>query len=248
MLTVHVIVTARITGNLVAMLTGQEKLLEFFWNSESFEKTIGLLPRARSQRGKRSPRRWARMRMFLVIFGMVLCYAAGVYYRIGQIAQSIGARWVLPVKIIGVCMAAGLIVYDSLSYLLLRNSAMVLAEYIRAQLEAFKECRRSSSINLQNKVSGQIESIRLNMSKVKKLKESLNNIWNWPLMVASASLVIMNCIVFNGIFHDGFKQEIWLSITYALHASLCFIDLAFASQALVDEVRKRDNENLTYVL
>ncbi|CAN7995160.1 unnamed protein product [Ixodes hexagonus] len=245
LLVVHGVITARISVNLAAMWAGPKRLLVFFRHTEAFEKATGFVPSTRRSLLTSSTLRWSALRAFLACSGMVACYSASIEFLMGVlVADIVGPRWVLPLRALALFVTIAVILYDAITYLFLRSSGTVLVEYVHAQLESFRKCTQPRTTRSLSGVCGHMEAIRLNMSEIKKFKESLNSIWLAPLVVAAASIVTMDCVVLEPLFHDGLKRELWWGSAYALYATLCFIDLSYVSQALVDEARKLKDATL----
>lgn len=129
--------------------------------------------------------------------------------------------------------------------LVLRCCAKVLVEYIQVEVQGFQEGGKLQNIHLHSQSQREIEATRLRMNNIRKLKESFNEIWEGPLILACASTIMVDCVVLDAMFHDGIRKELWLAAVYSLYSSLCFIDLAYTGQSLIDEVGQGTVQDLT---
>ncbi|CAN8022448.1 unnamed protein product [Ixodes persulcatus] len=237
MLVVLCVVAVKLTTNLAVMFTKPDQLLAFFRNSEAFETKTGFSARSYSLLHS-AAHRWNAVRALAAFMGLVMYFSLAEWFIMVELRQSVPTQWSVPVGILGFFMGTGFILYDSLSYFFLRNCTNVLIEYIQVQVEGFQEAGKWKNFHFQPDAPLQIEAMRLRINKIRKLKETLNDIWAGTLIVACAGTVIIDCIVVDAVFHDGIKKELWLGAGYSMYSSLCFIDLAYTGQALVDEVRK----------
>ncbi|EEC13729.1 hypothetical protein IscW_ISCW011822 [Ixodes scapularis] len=130
------------------------------------------------------------------------------------------------------------LLYDALPYMVLRSCSAVLVEYLHVQLKTVQRCCKVKPSRNERKSLEQLEVIRHNMAKITDLKDCLNAIAQVPLATMSAGVLIFDCVVCYAMFNDGFfATDVPLALSYCVYSSFAFLDLAFASQALTDELR-----------
>ncbi|CAN8014494.1 unnamed protein product [Ixodes persulcatus] len=237
LLVVFGVVVVKLIANLSVMLTKPDELLAFFRKSEAFETNTGISPRTRRSQDSAAVR-WNVLRKCGVYMGLVLYFTLTERFIMVDIAQSMPPEWSVPTKIFASFLGIGFLCYESLSYFFLRSCTEVLVEYIQIQVELFQKAGEFSHVHFRPPFSSQVDAMRLRIDIIRKLKESLNNIWAGPLIVSCASTIIVDCVVLDAVFHDGIRTELWLVVGYSVYASLCFVDLAYTGQAFIDEVRK----------
>ncbi|CAN7980905.1 unnamed protein product [Ixodes pacificus] len=187
------------------MLTKSDKLLTFFRESEEFETSTGFSLHTHSA-WHSFAHRWNAVRGCGVYMALALCFTIAERFILVDMAQSVPTEWSIPMKIFGVSLGIGFIFYESLSYFFLRSCIQVLAEYIQVQAELFEKDVQSSNVHSQQRLSSQVEAVRLHMNKIKKLKELLNDLWAEALIVTCANAIILDCVVLDAVFHDGIRR------------------------------------------
>ncbi|EEC18244.1 hypothetical protein IscW_ISCW014323 [Ixodes scapularis] len=237
LLVVFGVCVVKVLVNLSVMLTKSKKLLAFYRKSEAFETSTGFSLHTHSLRHS-SAHRWNAVRACGVYMALALCFTNVERFILVDMAQSVPTEWSVLMKIFGVSLGFGFIFYESLSYFFLRSCIQVLGEYIQVQVELFQKDVQCSNVHLQPQFSSQVQAVRLHMSKIKELKELLNDIWAEALIVTCANAIILDCVVLDAVFHDGIRKELWLAAFYSLYAPLCIVDLAFTGQGLINEARK----------
>lgn len=244
LLVIYGVVMVKIITNLAVMLAKPDKLLAFFLKSEVFETNTGFSPRSYSLQHS-TFHRWNAVRAIWVFMAFVLFFTEAERFMIAELTRSMPPQKSVPLTIFGFIMGSGFMVYDSLSYLFLRCCTKVLVEYIHVEVQGFQEPGKLQNIHFHSQSPREIEATRLRVNNIRKLKESFNEIWEGPLILACASTIMVNCVVLDAMFHDGMRKELWLAVAYSLYSSLCFIDLAYTGQSLIDEVSQCAAQDLT---
>ncbi|CAN7985562.1 unnamed protein product, partial [Ixodes hexagonus] len=219
----HSIVTYKIFVNFTAMVMGSAKLLDFFRKSGAFESSTGFaVPRKH---------RWPLLGRCLVVVALVISYAVGVHLFVGDVAYELPHQWALTAKVCGYFAGIGFFLYDSLPFVVLRCSTEVLVEYTHAQLLSFKKCDRHNIACTGLDAPRQIETIRINLSLIRELKDTLNDIWKWPLAAMSGSILLILCIVLYTLFDGGvYRKDTWIILTYSVYSTLCFVEMTLAER------------------
>ncbi|CAN7993381.1 unnamed protein product, partial [Ixodes pacificus] len=219
----HTVVSCKIFVNFSAMVVGSAKLLDFFRKSDAFEKSTGF---AQPQK-RRSP----MVRRSLVIVALVISYIIGIHLFVGDITDELPRQWVIAAKVSGYIAGVGFFLYDSLPFVVLMCCNEVLVEYTHAQLVHFKICDRSKAACSDLDASRHMETIRINLCQIRKLKDTLNTVWKWPLAAMSASILLILCIVLYAVFDGGlFLRDIWIILAYSVYSTLCFVEMTFAQR------------------
>uniref|UniRef100_A0A1S4KRX5 Uncharacterized protein n=1 Tax=Ixodes scapularis TaxID=6945 RepID=A0A1S4KRX5_IXOSC len=227
----HTVVTYKIFVNFSAMVMGTTKLLDFFRMSGAFEHSTGFrIP---------EKHRWPMARCCLVVAVLVISYAIGIHFFVGEVTNGLPRQWVIAAKVCGYIAGAGFFLYDSLPFVVLRCCTEVLVEYIHAQSLSFRDCDRSKVARTDQDASREIENIRINLSQIRKLKDTLNDVWKLPLAAMSASILLILCVVLYSVFDNGlYLRDIWIILTYSAYSTLCFLEMTCVSQALMDEAQR----------
>lgn len=239
LLILYAVVTIMVTVNFFSVTFGSSKLLAFFRKSASFERVTFF-------KARRSPssaeRRWSLFRkVFLIIVLAVSCFN-GLFFFVSNAGEKMPSKWRRVVQAHAAFCGILFFLYDSLPYVFLGHCCEVLSEYLQAQLEAFHECERLRKKESDFLASVQIEKIRLNHCLIRKLKEALNDVWQWSLVGFSATLIIVLCIVLYAIFSDGTNRgEVLVGASYALYAWCSFVEIAIVSQDMRNNVSAPDS-------
>ncbi|EEC13654.1 hypothetical protein IscW_ISCW011390 [Ixodes scapularis] len=240
LLVAYGVLVVKLIVNLAVMFTKPDKMLTFFRKSEAFENNTGFTPRTNSLL-RSATDRWNMVRALAVFMGFALYLTGALWYVRTELLKSIPPLWFVPVIILGTYMFIGFLLYDSVSHLFLRSCTNVLVQYIRAQAEVIKEAGKLTNFHLQSQSPLQMEAVRLRINKIRKLKESLNEIWAGPLIVHCASTLVVDCVILDAVFHDGIRKELYIILICSLYTSIGFIDLAYIGQTLIDEARSLKN-------
>ncbi|CAN7942417.1 unnamed protein product [Ixodes hexagonus] len=240
--TQHAIVRVKVFLNFLSMITGSGRLLDFFRKSAMFEWSSAFVS-SKAYLRNGGGRLWSLLRRTLVIVTLAATYVMFMHFYVAQVANAMAVEWALPYKVIGSIAGLFIFLYESLCYVVLRCCSGVLLEYIRAQLTALEVCSESSAARAgSSQASRQLETIRLNLCSIRELTRGLNNMWEISLAGTGIGIVLMNCVVFYWVFHDGiFKREVWVTLSYCTYSSFAFMELVYVSQALMDETQKLKN-------
>ncbi|CAN7941442.1 unnamed protein product [Ixodes hexagonus] len=241
LLIVRTVVNFQVLLNAGTMTTGSIGLLEFFQKSTNFEKATGFSP---AKRGIRSiwENRWSFTRRFLVVSGAVSTFVLYTLPVIVILKEMLPGNISFLAKLIAVLTGARFILHDALPYMVLRCCTAVLVEYLQAQRKMFERCCGFNCVRSETQLSQQLEVIRHNLGSIRDLKDSLNAIWQVPLAVTSAGILLVVCVACYAMFNDGFLgEQIPLHVSYSVYSALAFVDMACVSQALADEAQELKN-------
>ncbi|XP_037581680.2 uncharacterized protein LOC119464855 [Dermacentor silvarum] len=132
--------------------------------------------------------------------------------------------------------------YDMLHSFTLRPCCEVLIAYVRHQHATIRAVlpMEDGAITRSLGMSGvaELQRVKSNLRSIGKLRELLNDIWQYSLAVSSASLLIVGCICVYCTFDSGMPlNQILLTLSYFVYSALDFVDVAHLSDAMASEVR-----------
>ncbi|KAH9380343.1 hypothetical protein HPB48_016097 [Haemaphysalis longicornis] len=235
LLIVYTVVLVKIIVNALCMALGSSKLLQFLREAEAYEKATSFGHSAGSDVCRRNWRtqacRWVSAAALVASYGMAMT----IYTR--NFMQGRDDPWHIFIKVVGFFSELILFFYDSVAYIVLGSTAEVLVEYLRALSVSLDTCERTSLQLCCTLCPRRVEEIRLNLSRIQALRRCINDIWHPAITATSACLVWNLCTTLYAVFDVGFTTpDIWLSVTYAVYASLGFFDIAVISEDLRDQV------------
>lgn len=130
-------------------------------------------------------------------------------------------------------------VYDSVYAVALRSSSQVLCTYIDDQLIALKGCIESRAIRFGCHASDaqRVQAVRLNLATVFQLKEEVNHIWRWPLVISSLCVLLLPCICVHEASRPGFIAEQRYAIAIiTVYMAYEYGTIVYVSQCLINKV------------
>ncbi|KAH9380329.1 hypothetical protein HPB48_016111 [Haemaphysalis longicornis] len=236
---VHAALTVKVVVNFVTMVASSPRLLDFFRKCAEFEKSSGFRP-PRLQDVRRSTYSAVVLRN-LILFGVATCYCFVVvaFYAGNPAAHG---KWTFASGIINLACWVGYLLYESLPYVVLASTGEVLVWYVRAQTEAFDECLKvvgGQSVTSLARLSpsAKVESVRLNVIEITRLKNCINEIWNPALAVASVLLLWTHSMtLYSLICTDAYALFVYQCCAYTAYSSLSFLHIVLISQGLRDEM------------
>lgn len=230
----YVGLSVKLWVNFVTALSGQSQLLAFFRESELFEKTTGFSSCKCSASGIRGTRLLQRL---FTVAACVVSFVLGLVVFTLELVSMLPSVWTAPIIVYGLAGGAIHYVYDSLTYLVLVPCCEVLGEYVHVQREAFHD-----RFNIQKLVSSSsshaaIEEIRLNICRIKALKDKINDIWGWGLCMTFGGTILIVCLyIYRAMDTNISRSEMWVGIVHSLFFSSISLEMASVSQYMKDEV------------
>ncbi|KAH7934150.1 hypothetical protein HPB49_021912 [Dermacentor silvarum] len=238
-------VVTNIVINIVSMTLGTRRLLEFFRNCARYEKSAKFRsPTARESRKSR----W-HIRLIRTVGLAAVFMAYGTILRVYYGPGGIRAQWSALSKAVGVASLAVSMFYRWLMYITLSSTCEVLVLYVRHQRAVFEECCRKDATTSSGIVAAMattgpkpsppwmVESVRVNLSRIRELKASINDIWGLALAVSAMTTLLMKCAALHKVINSGGHGIVTLLMSLqAIHSTTRFCELAFTSQSLYDAV------------
>ncbi|KAH9380244.1 hypothetical protein HPB48_018212 [Haemaphysalis longicornis] len=240
LLIVYAVVLIKIIVNVLCMTLGSSKLLQFLREAEAYEKATSFGYSAGSEACRRNwrtqARRWVSAAALVASYGMAMT----IYMR--NFMQGYDDPWHNFLKVLGFFSEFYLFFFDSVAYIVLGSTVDVLVEYLKSLVESLGTCEKNRLLLCSRLCPRTVEDIRHNFSRIQALIHCINDIWHPAITATSACLVWILCTTLYTVFDDGFTTlDIWLSVTYAVYASVGFFDLAVKSQELGDQAQKMKN-------
>ncbi|KAH7940339.1 hypothetical protein HPB52_023053 [Rhipicephalus sanguineus] len=134
-----------------------------------------------------------------------------------------------------------LIFYDILHSITLKPCCEVLIAYVRHQHTTVRAVLptddHASATSLGITGVAELQRVKANLRNIGKLRQLLNDVWQYSLAVSSATVLVVGCITVCCTFDSGMPlNQVLLSLSYFVYSALDFIDMARLSHAMTDEV------------
>ncbi|XP_075726474.1 uncharacterized protein LOC142768391 [Rhipicephalus microplus] len=232
---VFCVVGVKIGINLISVVFKTRLLSHFFDESARYETSVNFVPPEciRQPAG----RYVLRVLQFLVFVGNVCISTYLAYDQIDYYVRHVIVRVVVKTA----CVAGDVIfyVYQMSDFIVLRPFLEVLLLYIRQQHNALRGLMvEGSGSSLFVKRDRKVEEIRLNLCAISLLKNQMNNIWRWSLMISGAVVLLLACVSIYTAFVEGFSTlQPLLGMLYCALSVLDLLDIAVLSQEMVNEMR-----------
>lgn len=238
-------VVTNVVINIVSMVLGTRRLLEFFRNCARYEKSAKF--RSPTARESRNPHWHIKLIRTASVTAVVMAYGTilTVYYG----PRGTRAQWSALSKVVGVASLAVSMFYEWLMYLTLSSTCEVLALYVRHQRTVFEKYSLKDAITSPDTVDEMattgpkrsppwmVESVRVNLTLIRALKASINDIWGLTLAVGAVTTLLAKCAALHHVIYSGGHGIVTLLVSLqALHSTTRFYELTFISQSLRDEV------------
>ncbi|KAK8767248.1 hypothetical protein V5799_005968 [Amblyomma americanum] len=234
---VHSILFIRMVITFLYAFFKSSKLLAFYLRASAFERRIGM---TFCENTAFSRFFWSDVReaslglVYCVVYTLTLTKLPP-YNQPSDLGESLLKQVYYWLKIL--LTVIFYYVYDSVCTVTLRSTCEVLAEYLRRQLRILKACLSLPDDRyLQLPGAARcVESVRLNVAYIRRLKEEINDIWGIPLTYSTFCLLVVVCGSVYEICREGIPitQQSSL-VVYTLWLLYCFVKLASASQSLTD--------------
>lgn len=230
----YVGLAVKLAVNCLTFLRGQSKILAFLRLSEHFEETTGFSVCESFAQEIRMTRLLQRL-LTVVGFGATFVLGHGVFTV--ELISALPSVWAVPVVVGGSIGAAIHFIYDSLEYLFLVPCCEVIGQYIHAQREVFQNHLKTPNIVSNSSSHATIEDIRLNICRIKALKNKINDLWGWPLFTTFGSLVFLTCLCVYAVLGSSIgRGDTWIGISYSVFLWSTTLEIASVSQYMKDEV------------
>ncbi|KAH7938831.1 hypothetical protein HPB52_000841 [Rhipicephalus sanguineus] len=241
-----VTIVTTVVANLVSAVLGTGRLLEFFRDCAQYENTAKF--RFPDARESLIPR-WLVGLMRTIGLAAVLT-AYGVLLPVYYGPRGLRTRWTVFSKVVGVVSLAGSMFYEWVMYLTLIPASKVLAWYVRDQRHAFLEIEdaAASSGTAAEEISSSVmessltpppravESIRVNLTRIRELKTRINDVWGPALALTAVTTLVAKCAALCQVSDlDGHWLSVLLMSLEATHRVTRFFELAIVSQSMRDE-------------
>ncbi|KAK8756731.1 hypothetical protein V5799_000568 [Amblyomma americanum] len=234
-LSVQIILFLRMTASFICMVLSSSRLVTFHQRASAFEKEIGLLACHCC-----APRRffWSDIRRGCLCVLFCVGLAITGYNTVewpnatADSALALTYKWT---KILITHFAC--FTYDNIYAAALRSSCQVLSEYLGKQLSLLKDCMNSHVAWAHHaEKAARVEEIRLHLSTVRQLKEEINDIWRWPLVISSLCVLVVPCLcVHEACQADFVHRKRYRLFLYCAYITYEFISVAYASQSVINK-------------
>ncbi|KAH7948900.1 hypothetical protein HPB49_002936 [Dermacentor silvarum] len=236
----HSVLLFRSVLNFISLSWTSSKIIDFYDRASKFEKSITML-----SRGFGAPKRffWADVHrlslcvIFCAVFTLAPPYPTDEEPLGDSTSDVLMEAWFWSKSLI-----SGLFyfVYDSIYFVSLTPSSKVLQMYLNTQLQLLQECTDlQSNVSVTHlDASRRLEDIRLNLFIIRKLKEDMNDIWRWPLVVSAFCVLLVPCNYLHEIYvHDtAWRQRLGM-VLYSLWFAYEITVLSSTSQSLLNTLR-----------
>ncbi|KAH6923561.1 hypothetical protein HPB50_002200 [Hyalomma asiaticum] len=226
-------VVIQVVLNFCCAVAKSRSVFDFFRSAAKYEITSGFA--APKRRGQATSSIVVRLLLCLVFIANVVVSS----YLSFDFVDYLGYTGMVDVLIRAIFVGGNFLfyVFEIVHFVVLRPCAEVIRLYIRHQHEFLRDVL-DASVNVPlAKRSKELEAIRINLCAIATLKQRLNAIWRWCIMVSGAVVLVVACICIYSAFVEEFSTaHHLLTILYTISSTLDFVDIANVSQQMVNEV------------
>ncbi|KAH7933841.1 hypothetical protein HPB49_018055 [Dermacentor silvarum] len=215
-------VSAKVMANIFSAILGSHKMRKFFRNAANHEMQTSF---------------WSQRFFMLGAFFMNVVVSAHMTMSTAAFGSNYYVDLLRVTTILGNFF---FFFYDMLHSFTLRPCCEVLIAYVRHQHATIRAVlpMEDGAITRSLGMSGvaELQRVKSNLRSIGKLRELLNDIWQYSLAVSSASLLIVGCICVYCTFDSGMPlNQILLTLSYFVYSALDFVDVAHLSDAMASE-------------
>ncbi|XP_037525675.2 uncharacterized protein LOC119402619 [Rhipicephalus sanguineus] len=229
------VINFKVVHNALCIAFNSGNLSRFFDESARYEAAVNFVPpNCCRQPAGRYVQRFVQLIVFLGSLS-ISTYLACIFidYNVSDVA--VGA--LLKVT----CLAGTFLfyVYQMSDFIVLRPCLEVLLWYIRQQHEVLLCLTKGGCSGLLFvKRDKKVEEIRLSLCAILLLKNRLNGIWRWSVMISGSVVLLLACISIYTAYVEGFSTvQTFLGLLYCVLSLLDLLDVAGLSQEMVNEIR-----------
>ncbi|KAL1433573.1 hypothetical protein MTO96_012407 [Rhipicephalus appendiculatus] len=233
-LVVPVAVSSKVLVNIFSAIIGSGKMKEFLKNASKHEMETSFWRQRYRYRSRIS---YVLRFLMAAAFSVNIVVTAHMTMSTAEFGNSYYLDLLRVVTIIGIFP---FFFYDMLYSMTLRPCCDVLIAYVRHQHATVRAVLPTvdHAIARPLGVTGvaELQRVKANLRSIGKLRQLLNDIWQYSLAVSSAAVLIVGCITVYCTFDNGMPlNQILLSLSYFVYSGLDFIDVARLSHAMADE-------------
>ncbi|XP_065305068.1 uncharacterized protein [Dermacentor albipictus] len=229
-------VSAKVVTNIFSAILGSRKMREFFRNAANHEMQKSFWHERYRYRSGIS---------YVLRFLMIGAFFGNVVVTSHMIVSTAGFGSHYYLDLLRVTTIIGnffFFFYDMLHSFTLRPCCEVLIAYVRHQHATIRAVlpteNRANTSPLGMPGVAELQRVKSNLRCIAKLRELLNDIWQYSLAVSSAAVLIVGCICVYCTFDSGMPlNQILLTFSYFVYSAMDFIDVARLSDAMASEVR-----------
>ncbi|KAL1422204.1 hypothetical protein MTO96_022337 [Rhipicephalus appendiculatus] len=209
--------------NLTCLFRGSSRIIDFYAQSAAFERRIGMpsceccAPRCYF---------WSDVRRACLCVFYCAAFGFTVFLSPRATESTLGRGndngWIhASFWISFVVTSVFYFAYDNVHTVALRSSCQTL------------------SPGRDDDVPARLESVRLNLCEIQRLKNAINDVWNWSLVVNGVFVLLLLCTAVYDLCTDGLGgRENYGSWFYAAYTTYEFVSLTFLSQSLSNMGKK----------
>ncbi|XP_077529381.1 uncharacterized protein LOC144141746 [Haemaphysalis longicornis] len=234
-LVIQVCVTVKVIVNLSSAVFGSWTMLEFFRKAADYEKKAAF-----SREHYRFKSRISYILRSFILAAFVGHFIVNANMTVKMVNIGGNSYLEFGFKLVPLLFNFLFFVYDLVHFLVLRPCCEVMIAYIRHQHETLKH-ELPVGYDGVAKLSGvgQFERVRLNLCSIGNLRKLLNRNWQFSLMASAITILILTCICIYSTFDkDVSTDQLLLTMSYSIYATLDFVDVARLSQMMANEGRE----------
>ncbi|KAL3223442.1 hypothetical protein MRX96_049806 [Rhipicephalus microplus] len=243
----NAVALVKIIVNLTCLFRGSSRIIDFYVRSAAFERRVQM-PSCECC----APRRylWSDVRRSCLCIVYCSVFGVSAFLSPRAVESTLGRGndngWIDAFFWISFMLTSFFyFTYDNVHTVALRSSCQVLIEYAKFQLRVLDVCLASgandqtSSTGRREGVPMRLESVRLNVCEIQRLKNAINDVWNWSLVVNGVFVLLLLCTAVYDLCMDGpGGRENYGSWFYAAYTTYEFVSLTFLSQSLSNMGKK----------
>ncbi|KAL1433572.1 hypothetical protein MTO96_012406 [Rhipicephalus appendiculatus] len=225
----------KMAANYLCMFLGSSKIISFYQRASAFEDRIGI-----PWCGCCSPRGffWSDLQRAFVC--VLYCITAMFTNSLDSYERD--SAFIRPLACTKLFLhMVFYFVYDNIYVVALRSSSQVLCTYLDDQFNMLRCCIENQAFRIGGHAGDaqRVQAVRLNLATVHQLKEAVNDIWRWPLVISSLCVLLEPCICVHEASRPGFiTEQRYVSAISAAYLMYEYITLVYVSQSLINKVQE----------
>ncbi|KAH6923560.1 hypothetical protein HPB50_002199 [Hyalomma asiaticum] len=234
-LVVPLAVSSKVVTNIVSAIVGSVKMKQFFKNAFEHEMETSFWRQRYRYRSRIS---------YALRFFMAVAFSANIVVTAHMTMSTAGFGNNYYLDLLRVSTILGnffFFFYDMLHSITLRPCCEVLIAYIQHQHAIVRAVLPTDDRAIVGPLGttgvAELQRVKTNLRSIGKLRQLLNDIWQFSLAVSSAAVLIVGCITVYCTFDSGVPlNQILLSLSYFVYSALDFVDVARLSHEMAGEV------------
>ncbi|KAK8757605.1 hypothetical protein V5799_004762 [Amblyomma americanum] len=217
----HVVAAVKWLFNFLCLAFGSRRLLDFLRDAAELEKSTGFVPEKRSI-CRYNGRAWFKVVLRSAMLATAVSCFSLVFLMHCRMFSGERKHWHPLLKALAVLSSVALLFCESYMYMSLVHFCGVLAQYLRAQVATFEECRRMTKATTLAYVACGLQNRRSARQRLQDKGAQGGHQQRMESFHVTALALV----------------DTWIAVTYTAYSTLGFVDFVLTSSDLASEVRK----------